>query len=356
MPPDWDGGDPPPAVPYAEFAYFNLPEEPGVWCRYEVNLLVPQLSSKAFKLNRVEVRVLEQEIVDTTPYRWIEVEVQTGEDYEDTKIVEAVKLLVNEELYRNERKFEFLQDKSRLRYQAATRLQVGDQEPLYARFDPKEDRISQFHKDKVPLKRIPIRNVLSLLFGADFTPNFLPFNIRKHISYALTDGKLMRYYLPDKMVAYTPDVKDDLKCTLIRPGRSVSIVKSGALPPTTLGYDIFISQDPKAFPFRWVKLDLNLYEEDDDHPGAQVFGGRLKLRSFGRDAVAKFDQPVEWVVKAGDPGESEAFEMAYRTYFKEAKKAPKAKAIDYYERFIKLCPDTLAAYEAQAEIDKLNGK
>jgi tetratricopeptide (TPR) repeat protein len=63
---------------------------------------------------------------------------------------------------------------------------------------------------------------------------------------------------------------------------------------------------------------------------------------------------METIVKM-DPGEEEAY-VRSKSYFNPAKeyakKGMKEKAIDYYQRFIKLCPDTLAAYEAQAEIDK----
>lgn len=357
--PEWDPvRDPPP--PHREYAYLNLPEEEGIFCQFEVLLKVRGLST--MKLNRVEVRVLEQEIIDDRTYRWIEVEVQTGEDFLPNKLVETVRLLVDQELYQNqnERKFVFLQDENRLQYQAVAQLQVGHKPPLYVRFDPYIDRMDECYREKIyeyqkeiiqgsphadleMVHRLPIRNVLSLLFDAELTPHIMKFNIRKHISNALTDAGMMRYSVKNKIIPITPDRKDDLLCQLIHPGRSVSIVANNAskLGPTTLTYDIYICQDASQFPFRWVDMTLDLFEEENDLPGDQIFGGRLKLRRFGKLAGSSSPQPlkgmVQEIVETKDPGEERAL-LVMKKYREEAEqqalRGDYKEAIELYEKGI----------------------
>jgi len=279
----------------------------------------------------------------------------TGGDFDPHRIVETVRMLVNEQRYRQEREFEFLQDPERLQYQAGVKLQVGNRQPLYARFDPVEDRMEKCHGDQVPL-RVRIRTVLSLLFGAELEPNILKFDIRKHISFALTDARMKRYFIHNKTIPL-PEEDDKLPCILVRPGVSVSIVAVNDLGPTTLVYDIYISQDPAEFPFRWVDMNLDLFEEVKGLAGDQIFGGRLKLRDFGRSgAKTTMGQSIEWIVTQGDPREAEAY-ARLETYSKLAdrllQKGNRTGAREQYEKFLEKHSGSLAAHEARARYDIL---
>ncbi|CAK9105289.1 unnamed protein product [Durusdinium trenchii] len=362
--PDWtpEAQDP---IPYENFAYISLPSEEGAWCRYEANLAIPAGNkTQSIKLNRVEVRVLNQEIIDNTPYRWIEVDVQTGGSLSQSRITETARLLLNEKRYHEERKFEFFQDEAQRQFLAATQLRVGNGQPVYVRFVPEEqdgeDRMKRLHGDKVPV-RVPIRNVISLLFGARLTPNFLPFDIREHVSYALTDGLLRRHFLPNK-VRSIPE-QGDLSCLLVRPGRPVSIAKGNNVPPTTLGYDIYISEDAKEFPFRWVELDMNLFEEKNGWLGNRLFGGNLKLRAFGTGARSIFREKMDHIVSELDPAERLALEkskiyreMAHK-FVQEGETSAsdqnRSEAIKWYQKFIDNWPETLVAHEFRNKIDDL---
>lgn len=345
-PPTWTPVDPNP-IDYKDYAFLNLPDEPGSWCSYEVKLLVPKRLGSTLRIDRVEVKVLEPEVIDEKRYRWIEVRSQIGGDFSPRKIVESVKLLIDEELYQQDRTFRILK--------GGQALTIGNQEPLYARFEERTDRMADYYGDKLPINRLPIRNVLSLMFSAELEPHVLEFSIRRHISNALIDGRFKRHFIENKSRQISANADDDdLICTLVRPGRSVSIIKKGELPPTTLDYKIFVSQDKQGFPFRWVNLEVDLLEESEQLPSPRVFGGYLVLREYGTDA--KSEMPDLDDILWNDPEE-----QAHRDY--EAKLIGSAKlfirkgktpeAIKVYEKIRDFNPDTLTAKSYQQEIDKL---
>lgn len=345
-PPEWSPEKANP-IDYKEYAYLTIPETEGAWCSYEVNLRVPQLTKNTLKVDRVEVKVLNSEVVDKKRCRWIEVRSQIGGDFSPKRIVESVKLLIDEELYQEQRTFHVLK--------AGQMIQIGNGDAMYARFDVATDRMHDYYSNQLPPNRLPIRNVLSLMFGAELEPHFLDFSIRRHISFALIDGRFRRHFIENRHLQMSANKgDDDIACTLVRPGRSVSIVKKGDLPPTTLDYKIFVTPDDKTFPFRWVKLDVDLFGRDVSVPDPRIFGGYLVLREFGKNAKTEMAnlEEIWW----NDPEEIEhrnkaAAKIRNAEKFKDM--GNREDAIKWYELARDVNPDTLTAKSYQDEIDKL---
>lgn len=333
---------------YMDLAYLNLPVETGSYASFAG---IVSAGPVLMEIDRMTIRVLNGESVDGVDYQWIEIKIRTGAEDDPNRITEIARLLVDLKLYRNERKLRIRRGWVQLMYGPHDIVvPIEHDQALLAEY------LDRLDVDSPRITRLPIRDALSLLLGADVETS-LPHvtTIRRQIIDALLDENLQRDVGVGTVRVSSGGELEDLSCKTISPLGEIPLESS------RLAYKIYLPQDDEEFPFGWARIDLTVRLPSE----VRLFSAQLRVREFGTsESVSDASEELleeRWrdfsrQVRASDPQEVKAREylaLMERLASPFESSGRFQNALKWYERVVRDYPGTLAAEEARTRIDSI---